>query len=52
MKNYDRAFEIKDEIIRHRRHIHSNAEVGMELPKTAAYVKDELEKLASWDKAV
>lgn len=45
MKNYDRAFEIKDEIIRHRRHIHSNAEVGMALPKTAAYIKEELEKL-------
>jgi len=42
MDNYTRAYEIKNEIIKHRRKLHQIAEVGMELPKTAAYVKEQL----------
>ena len=34
----DEAMEIQDEIFRNRRYIHQNAEVGLELPKTVAYV--------------
>ena len=37
-----RAAELYDEMVRNRRHIHQNAEVGMNLPKTVAYVKQEL----------
>lgn len=37
-----RAFEIKDEIIRNRRHLHSNPEIGLDLPKTAEFVKARL----------
>jgi amidohydrolase len=39
----DEAMEIQDEIFRNRRYIHQNAEVGLELPKTVAYVKEQLE---------
>lgn len=42
MNYYQRALEIKDEIIKHRRHIHENAEVGLDLPKTTAYIMDVL----------
>lgn len=42
MDNYTRAYAIKDEIIKHRRVLHQIAEVGMELPKTTAYVKEQL----------
>lgn len=42
MDNYNRAYEIKDEIIKHRRTLHQIAEIGMELPQTAAYVKEQL----------
>ena len=43
MNNFmEQAKSIKDEIISYRRHIHSNPEVGAELPKTKAYVMDKL----------
>lgn len=44
MKNiyYKRALEIKDELVRHRRKIHSYAEVGFELENTVKYVIEEL----------
>lgn len=45
MSSYERAYEIKDEIIRYRRAVHQIAEVGMNLPKTVAYVKEELQKM-------
>ena len=35
---------IKDELISYRRYIHSNPEVGSELPKTKAYVIDKLKE--------
>ena len=45
MDYYRRARELKDDIIRDRRYFHTNAEVGLELPKAVAYVT---EKLASY----
>ena len=42
MNYYDRAVELKDEIITNRRYFHTNAEVGLELPKAVAYVTDKL----------
>lgn len=42
MDNYMRAYELKSELIKHRRTIHQFAEVGFELPKTTAYVKEQL----------
>lgn len=38
MNYYERALELKDETIANRRHIHKNAETGLDLPKTKAYV--------------
>ena len=37
-----RALELKEEIIQHRRTIHRYAEVGLELPKTMAYIAEQL----------
>ena len=34
--------ELKDETIANRRHIHKNAETGLDLPKTKAYVMEKL----------
>ena len=42
MNYYERALELKDETIANRRHIHKNAETGLDLPKTNAYVMEEL----------
>ena len=42
MNYYHRALELKEEIIRHRRYIHTNAEPGLDLPKTTAYIMDVL----------
>ncbi len=36
MNYYERALELKDETIANRRHIHKNAETGLDLPKTKA----------------
>lgn len=52
MDNYDRAVELTDEIIRHRRVLHRIAEVGMELPKTVAYVMEELKNMGYEPKRV
>lgn len=40
-----RALELKEEIIAHRRTIHEYAEVGLELPKTMAYIEKELKSI-------
>ena len=45
MNYYERALELKDETIAHRRWFHTNAEVGLNMPKGQAYVLAELEKL-------
>ena len=42
MNYYERAVELKDETIANRRHIHKNAETGLDLPKTKAYVMEKL----------
>ena len=41
-KFMEQAIAIKDDIVEYRRTIHSNPEVGAELPKTKAYVMDKL----------
>lgn len=42
MDYYQRARELKDETIANRRHIHTNAEVGLETTKTRAFVMEKL----------
>ena len=42
MNYYERALELKDETIANRRHIHKNAETGLDLLKTKAYVMEKL----------
>ena len=42
MNYYERELELKDETIANRRHIHKNAETGLDLPKTKAYVMEKL----------
>ena len=42
MDLYSRALEIKDEIITHRRYLHQNPEVGLNMPKAADYIKNTL----------
>ena len=42
MNYYERSLELKDETIANRRHIHKNAETGLDLPKTKAYVMEKL----------
>ena len=42
MNYYERALELKDETIANRRHIHKNAETGLDLPKTKAYGMEKL----------
>ena len=39
------AFAMKDTIIRNRRYIHKNAELGFDLPKTRAFVTKQLKTL-------
>lgn len=38
MDFYNKALKLKEEAIRHRRYFHSNAECGLELPKTVEYI--------------
>lgn len=40
-----RAIELREETVAHRRYLHANAEVGLETPKAAAYI---MEKLAAY----
>ncbi|MBQ8506233.1 MAG: amidohydrolase [Clostridia bacterium] len=42
MDFYKRALELNDETIAHRRWLHQNAEVGLDLPKTRQYVMKKL----------
>ena len=43
MSYYDRALELKDELIENRRYLHSHAEAGLTLPHTVAYVEKNTE---------
>ena len=45
MNYYERALALKEETIAHRRWFHTNAELGLNMPKGQAYVLAELEKL-------
>ena len=45
MNYYQRALQLKEETIAHRRFFHVNAEVGLNMPKGQAYVLEELKKL-------
>ena len=45
MNYYERALQLKAETIAHRRWFHTNAEVGLNMPKGQAYVLAELQKL-------
>ncbi len=42
MDYYRRALELNDETIHNRRYIHQNAELGLDLPKTTAFVREKL----------
>lgn len=42
MNYYERALELKDETIANRRYFHTNAEVGLDMPKAQAYVMEKL----------
>ena len=42
MNYWERANEIKDDIISYRRNLHSNAEVGMDLPSTTKFIMEKL----------
>ena len=45
MNCFERAIAIKDEITAHRRHIHSNPEVGVQNPNTRSYVMERLKEM-------
>ena len=42
MQYYERALQIKEEAVTHRRWFHTNAEVGLDMPKAKAYVMETL----------
>ena len=42
MNYYERALELKQETIENRRYFHTNAEVGLDMPKAKAYVMEKL----------
>lgn len=44
MDFYQRALELREETVAHRRWLHSHAEVGLDMPKAQAYVLDALKK--------
>lgn len=53
MKNYFKeAEELKDELIKNRRHIHENPESGLELPQTKEYVMKYLKEIGACIKEV
>ena len=45
MNYYERALALREETVAHRRYLHTNAEVGLVMPKAKAYV---MEKLAEY----
>ena len=42
MNYYERALELRAETVAHRRWLHTNAEVGLQMPKAQAYVMEQL----------
>ena len=51
MNYYERALELKDEIVENRRYFHTNAEVGVHMPKATAYVTEKLKEYGIEPKA-
>lgn len=45
MRYYERALSLREETIAHRRYFHTNAEVGLHMPKASAYV---IETMSQW----
>lgn len=45
MNYINRANELKDEMIAHRRFFHTNAEIGLDMPLGVEYVENELKKI-------
>ena len=45
MNYYQRALQLQEETVAHRRWFHTHAEVGLDMPKAQAYVLEELKKL-------
>ena len=44
MNFYERALELREETVAHRRWLHSNAEVGLHMPKGQTYVMEQLQE--------
>ncbi len=44
MDYYERAVELKEETVANRRYFHTNAEVGLDMPKAQAYVMEKLKE--------
>ena len=44
MSYYERALELKEEIVTNRRYFHTNAEVGLHMPKAKAFVMEKLKE--------
>ena len=42
MNDYERALALQEETVAHRRYLHTNAEVGLVMPKAKAYVMEKL----------
>ena len=40
-----RAYALKDQITRDRRHLHQIPEIGTDLPETSAYIKKRLDEM-------
>ena len=44
MNFYERALELREETVAHRRWLHANAEVGLHMPKGQTYVMEQLSR--------
>ncbi|MBQ5761163.1 MAG: M20/M25/M40 family metallo-hydrolase, partial [Clostridia bacterium] len=45
MNLFNEAQAIKDTLVEHRKYLHQIPELGLDLPKTAAYVEEQLKKM-------
>ena len=45
MNIFQEAQTLKETIIAHRRYLHQIPELGLDLPRTSAYVEEQLHKL-------
>lgn len=44
MNYYERAKELREETVANRRYLHTNAEVGLNMPKAQAFVMGKLKE--------